>query len=731
MVMKKYLFPPAGCIIRSRKFNRGGVARLVFATLLAGFFYTAAAQVPQGINYQALARDASGTPIASQTIQVRLTILSSLAPDVIQWEELHGTVVTDVNGLFTLVLGSGVRQPASAVALFSDINWNVPEMHLRTHVTYESVEHLMGTSRLLAVPYALTAGDISGSLKKLNVLGETAVMDEPLFEVKNKNNKTVFAVYNEGVRVYVDDGSSKAVKGGFAIGSFDETKGYQEYFMVNADCVRVYIDDSPGKAVKGGFAIGSFDETKLPYQEYLRVTRDSTRVYLNSDGTKKGKGGFAIGSFDETKGIGRDYLTVSADSVRVYIEEDSEGKAVKGGFAIGGFDETKGVLQNLMRVTLDSTRIFVNDSTKGFSVANIQSGATSDFMKMNKLNYFIGHQSGKVTKPSSTGEGGRYNVFVGYQSGNENTIGYKNVFMGFRAGMSNLSAEHNIFIGTESGILNQTGRYNTYVGSQTGAFCNGNANTFVGFSAGVATEAGEYNTAVGTNSGTSIGDGTRNAFFGWASGNANSGSGNVFLGASAGSSNLGSGNVLIGFNANVAGSYKFMIKNRYGQTDAPPLLFGEFNNQRLAVNRATTNADYTFYVEGASGGTSAWANLSDINKKKNIETISGALDKVTRLRGVTFEWKDDQNYEKGRRMGFIAQEAELLIPEVVNPSEEGYSMQYAPITALLVEAIKEQQHIIENQNSALRTLEAKTQNLESTVSELIAEISRLKSIINH
>lgn len=729
--MEKSLFPRLGCIIQYRK-SPGNTAKCItLVSLFVLLFCSAAAQVPQGINYQALARDASNNPIASENIQVRLTILSSLAPDIIQWEELHSSVATNANGLFTVVLGTGTRQISSSVALFSDIDWNVAEMHLRTHVIYQSQEHLMGTSRLLAVPYALTAGDISGSLKKLNVMGETAVMDEPLFEVKNKDNKTVFAVYNEGVRVYVDDGASKAVKGGFAIGSFDEVKGYQEYFMVNADCVRVYIDDSPDKAVKGGFAIGSFDETKVPYQEYLRVTRDSTRVYLNTDGTKKGKGGFAIGSFDEYKGLGRDFLTVSADSVRVYIEEDPLGKAVKGGFAIGGFDETKGVLQNLMRVTLDSTRIFVNDSTKGFSIANIQGSASTDFMKMNKLNYFIGHQSGKVTSPSSTGDGGRYNVFVGYLSGNKNTLGYKNVFMGYKAGMNNLSAEHNIFIGTESGILNQTGRYNTYLGSQTGAFSNGNGNTFVGYSAGVATEGGEENTAVGMNSGTSIGDGTRNAFFGWASGNFNSGSGNVFLGASAGSSNTGSGNVLIGYNANVAGSYRFVIKNRYELTDAPPLLYGEFDNRRLAVNRATTNINYTFYVEGASGGTSAWANLSDINLKQNIETISGALEKVTALRGVTFEWKDENNSEKGRRMGFIAQEAELFIPEVVNPSDEGYSMQYAPITALLVEAMKEQQLIIEKQNITLQNLETKTEYLELAVNELIAEIARLKSIINN
>ena len=77
----------------------------------------------------------------------------------------------------------------------------------------------MGTSRFLSVPYAMTAGEISGSLKKLQVEGEVTGTDEALFEVKNKNGKTVFAVFNEAVRVYVGDGLSKASKGGFAIGS--------------------------------------------------------------------------------------------------------------------------------------------------------------------------------------------------------------------------------------------------------------------------------------------------------------------------------------------------------------------------------------------------------------------------------------------------------------------------------------------------------------------------------
>jgi trimeric autotransporter adhesin len=48
--------------------------------------------------------------------------------------------------------------------------------------------------------------------------------------VRNKDGRIVFAVYNEGVRVYVDDGlAGKALEGGFAIGGFDKAKGTSLY----------------------------------------------------------------------------------------------------------------------------------------------------------------------------------------------------------------------------------------------------------------------------------------------------------------------------------------------------------------------------------------------------------------------------------------------------------------------------------------------------------------------
>ncbi len=75
-------------------------------------------------------------------------------------------------------------------------------------------EHALTAENTIVADTARIAEKLEGPFSKLEVAGSTEVMDESLFEVRNKDGKTVFAVYNEGVRIYVDDGE-KGVKGGF------------------------------------------------------------------------------------------------------------------------------------------------------------------------------------------------------------------------------------------------------------------------------------------------------------------------------------------------------------------------------------------------------------------------------------------------------------------------------------------------------------------------------------
>lgn len=97
---------------------------------------------------------------------------------------------------------------------------------------------------------------------------------------------------------------------------------------------------------------------------------------------------------------------------------------------------------------------------------------------------------------------------------------------------------------------------------------------------------------------------------------------------------------------------------------------------------------------------------SDVRLKDNIEPLTESLEKVKQLQGVSFTWKE--NPEQGRSIGFIAQDFEKVVPELAFTNQtDGYKgINYAEVTALLVEAIKEQQKIIE-------TLQVKISKLEN------------------
>ena len=94
-------------------------------------------------------------------------------------------------------------------------------------------------------------------------------------------------------------------------------------------------------------------------------------------------------------------------------------------------------------------------------------------------------------------------------------------------------------------------------------------------------------------------------------------------------------------------------------------------------------------------GTANAANFnttSDATLKTNVETLSGSLDAVTSLRGVSFDWLESG----GSEIGVIAQEVEAVLPDVVSTNDEGIkSVKYGNMVAVLIEAIKEQQLRIE------------------------------------
>ncbi|MGC9332273.1 MAG: tail fiber domain-containing protein [Bacteroidales bacterium] len=92
----------------------------------------------------------------------------------------------------------------------------------------------------------------------------------------------------------------------------------------------------------------------------------------------------------------------------------------------------------------------------------------------------------------------------------------------------------------------------------------------------------------------------------------------------------------------------------------------------------------------------SYSKLSDANLKNNINDINDALQKTMQLNGVSFEWdteqNPDRNLEPGTNFGIIAQEIQLIFPEVVKTDENGFLyIDYTSLVPVLVEALKEQQ----------------------------------------
>jgi CRISPR/Cas system CMR subunit Cmr4 (Cas7 group RAMP superfamily) len=101
---------------------------------------------------------------------------------------------------------------------------------------------------------------------------------------------------------------------------------------------------------------------------------------------------------------------------------------------------------------------------------------------------------------------------------------------------------------------------------------------------------------------------------------------------------------------------------------------------------------------GISNDPNAWLwvvcreviEISDERAKSHIRGIAGALDKITQLRGVSFQWRGGSaRGQTADRLGLIAQEVQRVVPEAVTVNERGAALSTSALMPLLIEAIKE------------------------------------------
>ncbi|MBN2790612.1 MAG: hypothetical protein JXR69_10525 [Candidatus Delongbacteria bacterium] len=259
---------------------------------------------------------------------------------------------------------------------------------------------------------------------------------------------------------------------------------------------------------------------------------------------------------------------------------------------------------NVLEVTTDQT--IMRESTQGdqytnFRPDNIFIGLNSGAFSTGTQNVFLGNESGinnssgnynimigdKAGFNNSTGGEnlfignnsgytntiGTYNFFIGHDSGKNNTAG-NNMFVGHNAGFTNSSGDANLFLGTDAGAYNSDGSSNVFIGQQTGLYnTHGDNNTFVGRWSGNSNQLySNDNTMIGYKAGSSQTSGNQNTYIGSSSGmSKTSGYYNTFVGFGSGQNNgTGGYNAFYGYHAgyNNTGNYNTFIGMQSGYSNA-------------------------------------------------------------------------------------------------------------------------------------------------------------------
>ena len=391
---------------------------LIVILVILTSFLESISQPPQGFNYQAAIRKSETEMYANENITVKVSIIpGSPTNNPVYIEQQNAK--TNALGVVSIAVGFGTP----ITGTFSAIDWSGGKMYIKLEVNFGQGFKDIGTTQILSVPYALFSGNdinnIQGTegqtlvhtgnkwqansqiIAKENVTIKAAQGRNPndaIFAVKNTAGDTVFAVYETGVRIFIEEESGKASRGGFSIGGLSTGKDSHntEYFKVTPDSSFIQFKTDNNKASRGGFSIGGLSTGKETTTNYLTVTPELTNVYFDSKG-KASRGGFSIGGLSTGKSDPTEYFHISGDSIRMYIDTDYS-KASRGGFSIGGLSTGKSAHQTYFSVEPHHTQFrFDTDllskaSRGGFSIGGLSTGKndyTKDYFTVQPDNIVI------------------------------------------------------------------------------------------------------------------------------------------------------------------------------------------------------------------------------------------------------------------------------------------------------------------------------------------------------
>ena len=155
-------------------------------------------------------------------------------------------------------------------------------------------------------------------------------------------------------------------------------------------------------------------------------------------------------------------------------------------------------------------------------------------------------------------------------------------------------------------------------------------------------------------------------------------------------------------------------------TTSAPSAYGKVSirgtNQGLTIQDAVSNGYRAIYFqsgnlyfyngtnEGYLSSAGTWVNASDITLKKDVKEIEYGLNEIMQLKPKWYKMIEDDL----EQIGFIAQDVEEVIPELVTTSQKGMKgLSYGQLTSVLTKAIQEQQSQIEQLQAEINELKNK------------------------
>jgi hypothetical protein len=318
-----------------------------FSTLLILLSTCVFAQVPQGISYQAIALNVSGNPVVSSNVGIRLSVLDNSATGTILYTETQ-TKTTNAQGLFNLVIGQGT--PTSGT--FSTINWGTNSKFLKVEIDAAGGSNyvLVGTTQLLSVPYAMTAGNLSGSSAN-DSIEDNKYSNFAFFDI---STDTTYA-FNQITGTWVSQ-----VGGSSTSGTIVGSNGNFAFYDISADTTYAFnkktgtwVSQTGGSSTSGTIVSsnGNF--------AFFDISSDTTYAFNQNTGTwiSRTGGSSSAGTIVSSNGNFA-FFDISADTTYAFNKKTDTWVSQTGGSSTSGTIVSSNGNFAFFDISADTTYVF-------------------------------------------------------------------------------------------------------------------------------------------------------------------------------------------------------------------------------------------------------------------------------------------------------------------------------------------------------------------------------------